>query len=208
MIRFMTAVGATLVVAAVALPASAQVPERPLREAAFKTCAEAQAMPAEERRALALNFADAAARHYQTQIANDEKVGEELGWLVRSACTMAPEAYLSTVVARAVRVVGGGTEPPLQQPLDMTQAVFASCSGTKALPPEQLKELTTFIATEAATHYGLTPGPEWTSDYVAALVHNVCQMYPDMYYLAIVGHAVRTASEHTETPPQPAQGRR
>lgn len=203
MIRSLTAVGAALAAVALAVPAGAQIADRPLRDTAFTTCAEAQAMPAEERKALALKIADTAAKHYQTQIANDEKVGTELGWLIRSACTMAPEAYLSSVVARAVRVVGGGTEPPLRQPLDMNQAVFASCSGTEALAPEELKQLATFITTEAAAHYGLTPGPQWTPDYVAALIHNACQMYPDTYYLAIIGRAIRAVSMRTETPQQP-----
>jgi hypothetical protein len=203
MIRSLISVGAALAAVALAVPAGAQTAERPLRDTAFTTCAEAQAMPAEERKAFALKIADTAARHYQTQIPNDEKVGTELGWLIRSACTMAPEAYLSSVVARAVRVVGGGTEPPLQQPLDMNQAVFASCSGTKALPPEELKQLAAFITNEAAAHYGLKPGPQWTPDYVAALVHNACQMYPDMHYLAIIGRAVRAMSMRDKAPQQP-----
>jgi hypothetical protein len=196
MIRSLTTICAALAAMAVAVPANAQTTDRPLRERAFTTCAEAEAMPAEQRRAFVLDIADTAARHYQTDIAASAQAGEELGWLIRSACTMAPDAYVSAVVARAVRVVGGGTEPPLQQPLDMTQAVFASCAGAEALPPEQLRELGTFIGTEAAAHYGLNPGPEWTPDYVAALIHNGCQMYPDMYYLSMVGRAIRAVSGH------------
>lgn len=194
MTRMVTAVGAALAAITLAVSANAQTAERPLGETAFMTCAEAQAMPAEERKAFVLGIADRAAKHYQTQIADNEKVGEELGWLIRSACTVAPEAYVTAVVARAVRVVGGGVEPPLQQPLDMNEAVFVSCNGTKALPPEQLKQLGTFIGKEAAAHYSLKLGPDWTPDYVAALVHNSCQMYPDMYYLAIIGRAIRAVA--------------
>lgn len=194
MTRMLTAVGAALAAMALAVPANAQMAERPLRDTAFMTCADAEAMPAEQRKALLLRIADRAAKHYQAQIADNEQAGEELGWLIRSACTMAPEAYVTTVVARAVRVVGGGTEPPLRQPLDMNEAVFVSCAGTAALPPEELKQLGTYIGTEAAAHYGLKPGPDWTPDYVAALVHNSCQMYPDMYYLAIIGRAIRAVS--------------
>lgn len=179
---------------ALAVPANAQMAEQPLSETAFMTCADVQAMPTEERKTLVLGMVDRAARHYQTQIAGNENVGEELGWLIRSACTVAPDAYITTVVARAVRVVGGGAEPPLQQPLDMNEAVFVSCNGTKALPPEQLKELGSFIGKQAADHYGLKPGPDWTPDYVAALVHNSCQMYPEMYYLAIIGRAIRAVA--------------
>jgi hypothetical protein len=162
-------------------------------------------MSAENRKALTMDVAKAAASHYQTQIADSEQTGEQIGWLIRSACTMAPEAYFSTVVARAVRVMGGGVEPPLRQPFDMRQAVFASCSGANALPPEQLKQLGTYIGTEAAAHYGLTPGADWTPDYVAALVHNGCQMYPDAYYLAMIGRAIRAVSTRSEPAAAPPQ---
>ncbi len=194
MTRMVTALGAALTAITLAATANAQTAERPLRETAFMTCADTQAMPAEERKAFVLDIADRAAKHYQTRIADNEKQGEELGWLIRSACTMAPDAYITTVVARAVRVAGGGVEPPLRQPFDMNNAVFVSCNGSKALPPEQLKELGSFIGKEAAAHYGLKPGPDWTPDYVAALVHNSCQMYPDMSYVAIIGRAIRAVA--------------
>lgn len=161
---------------------------------AFLTCQDVNAMPAEQRRTLTLEIADAAARYYQANVADSAEVGENMGWLIRSACTIAPEAYYSTVVARAVRVAGGGIEPPLVQPLDMNQAIFLTCWGTKALEPEDLKKVGTFIGAEAAAHYHLTPGPGWTPEYVAALVYNGCQMAPDAYYLGMIGRAIRAVS--------------
>ncbi|MFO1154703.1 MAG: hypothetical protein U1E42_13735 [Rhodospirillales bacterium] len=175
-----------------------------LRDTAFQTCAEAQAMAPDQRKALALNIAHAAAAYYQTQIGDSEEIGQQIGWLIRSGCTIAPETYFSTTIARAIRVMGGGIEPPLQQPLDMKQAVFASCAGANSLPPDQLKQLGTYIGTEAAAHYGLTPGADWTPDYIAALVHNGCQMYPDAYYLGIIGRAIRAVSPRPEAAAAPA----
>lgn len=196
MIKYLTAAGVALVAVAMVSPASAQTADFNLRKAAFTTCAEAQAMPAEDRRAFVLKIAEAAAEYYQTQIPASEEAGQEMGWLIRSACTIAPEAYIAPITARAVRVIGGGTEPTLRQPLDMRQAIFLSCSGTDSLPAEELKQLGTFIATEAAAHYGVTLGPDWTSDYAAALVHNTCQMYPEMHYFSIVSRAVKAVSGH------------
>ena len=203
MIRSLTATGAALAVVALVAPANAETAAPDLREAAFTTCAEAEAMPAEERTTLVLRIANAAAEYYQTQIAADEELGRQIGWLIRSACTIAPEGYLAPIVARAVHVIGGGEEPPLRQPLDMRQGVFLSCSGTIALPPEEMEQLGTFIGNEAAAHYGLTPGPDWTPDYVATLVHNGCQMYPNMHYLSIVGRAIRAVSGQTGTAREP-----
>lgn len=196
MVRSLTAAGAALVAIAMVPPASAETGDLNLRDTAFTTCAEAQAMPADERRAFVIRIAEAAAEYYQTQIPASEEAGQEVGWLIRSACTIAPEAYIAPITARAVKVIGGGSEPPLQQPLDMRQAVFLSCAGTTALPPEEAKELGAFITSEAAAHYGLKPGANWTPDYVAALVHNGCQMYPDLSYFSIVGRAIRAVSGH------------
>ncbi|MBK8210570.1 MAG: hypothetical protein IPK78_11995, partial [Rhodospirillales bacterium] len=170
---------AALCLVALATSGGARAADPVLRDNAFLTCADVNAMPAEQRKTLTLGIADRANDYYQSTIADSAAVGEKIGWLIRSACTIAPEAYYSTVVARAVRVAGGGTEPPLQQPLDMNQAIFITCSGTKALPAEQLKQIGSFIGNEAAAHYGLTPGPTWTPDYIAALVYNGCQMSPD-----------------------------
>lgn len=186
-----------------ALPVSAETPGPALRDTAFVSCRDAQAMSEEERKALVLRIADAASRHYQSQVPDGEQPGEQMGWLIRSACTIAPEAYLSTVVARAVRVVGGGIEPPLHQPLDMNEAMFVSCSGAKGLPAEQRWEVGRYIGTEAAAHYRLTPGSGWTSNYVAALVHNACMMYPDAYFLGIVARAVQAMSAYTDPSGQP-----
>lgn len=196
---------AALALIAVIVTDNARAAAPNLREEAFLTCLDVNALPREQREVLTLQVADAAAKYYQAQIADSAKVGENIGWLVRSACTIAPEAYYSTVVARAVRVAGGGTEPPLRQPLDMNQAMFLTCSGTRALAPEELKQVGRYIGTEAAAHYGLKPGPEWTPEYVAALVYNGCQMAPDAYYLGMIGRAIRAVSGgHSAAPSEPS----
>lgn len=189
-VRWALAVG---VVAALSSP-DAKAAEPNLRDIAFLSCVEVNAMPSEQRKALGLQIAQAAADFYQTRMPDNEQTGQQIGWLVRTGCTIAPEAYFSTVVARAVRVMGGGVEPPLSQPIDMKQAIFLTCKGVDALAPEKSKEIGTYIGREAAAHYRLTPGPEWTPDYIAALVYNGCKMYPDAYYLGMIGRAVRAVS--------------
>lgn len=118
MLRYLTAAPAALVCLVLAFPAgaqtssgqaqtsSSQAPSLNLRDTAFLTCADAQAMTPDQRKALTLQIAEAAANHYQTRIADSEQTGQQIGWLIRSACTMGPETYYSTVVARAVRVMG------------------------------------------------------------------------------------------------------
>jgi len=94
-----------LLVAAAALLASvsAQAQVAPLNfdQAAYITCREAHGMQVEPRRMLALYLADHAARHRGVAIPDGEQ-GAQLALLVRGGCTLAPDAYLFTVIDRAI----------------------------------------------------------------------------------------------------------
>jgi|SRR6188508_2062445 len=95
----------TLVAAAAVLLASgsAQAQVAPLNfdQAAYITCREAHAMQVEPRKTLALYLADHAARHRGVAIPDGEQ-GAQLALLVRGGCTLAPDAYLFTVIDRAI----------------------------------------------------------------------------------------------------------
>ncbi|HSI01281.1 MAG TPA: hypothetical protein VLA02_11825 [Reyranella sp.] len=70
-------------------------------QAAYITCREAHAMNVEARRSLAIFLAEHSAR-YRGVVLPDGNHGTHLGLLVRSGCTIAPEAYLFTVIDRAI----------------------------------------------------------------------------------------------------------
>ncbi len=70
-------------------------------QAAYITCKEAHAMNPEARKALAIYLADHAARYHGVAIP-DGPMGAQLGHLVRGGCTLAPDAYLFTVIDRAI----------------------------------------------------------------------------------------------------------
>ena len=90
---------AGLLIAGAALPVAAQ----PLNfdQAAYVTCREAHAMQVEARKALAIFLAEHSARTRGVVIPDDER-GGQLALLVRGGCTLAPDAYLFTVIDRAV----------------------------------------------------------------------------------------------------------
>lgn len=69
--------------------------------AAYVTCREAQAMQPDARRQLAVFLAQHAARYRGIALPTDERSGQ-LGMLVRSGCTLAPDFYLFTVIDRAI----------------------------------------------------------------------------------------------------------
>lgn len=70
-------------------------------QAAYVTCREAQAMEPDARRQLAIFLGQHAARYRGVTLPTDER-GGQLGMLVRGGCTLAPDAYLFTVIDRAI----------------------------------------------------------------------------------------------------------
>ncbi|MBL6613287.1 MAG: hypothetical protein ISP49_20115 [Reyranella sp.] len=81
--------------------AEAQTPPLNFDQAAYITCKEAHAMTPDARRALAVYLADHASRYHGVVIP-DGPVGAQIGHLVRGGCTLAPDAYLFTVIDRAI----------------------------------------------------------------------------------------------------------
>jgi hypothetical protein len=88
---------------AAALVASGAAVAQPLNfdQAAYITCKEAHAMVPEARKALAVYLAEHAAR-YRGVMIPDGPAGAQLAHLVRGGCTLAPDAYLFTVIDRAI----------------------------------------------------------------------------------------------------------
>ena len=96
--RFILA-AATLLLAATA--AQAQVAPTNFDQAAYITCKEAHAMAPEPRKMLATYLANHAAA-YRGVVIPDNELGAQLAHLVRGGCTLAPDAYVFTVIDRAI----------------------------------------------------------------------------------------------------------
>ncbi len=79
----------------------AQVPPLNFDQAAYVTCGQAHAMQPAARQQLAEFLADHAARHRGVVVPHGDH-GGHLGLLVRGGCTLAPDAYLFTVIDRAI----------------------------------------------------------------------------------------------------------
>jgi hypothetical protein len=88
-----------LVIGAVA--AQAQTAPLNFEQSVYVTCRDAQAMNAEARRSLAVFLAEHSAR-YRGVMLPDGEHGAHLALLVRGGCTLAPDAYLFTVIDRAI----------------------------------------------------------------------------------------------------------
>jgi len=70
-------------------------------QAAYITCREASTVPPEQRKQLAIMLAGHSARHRGVMIPDDQR-GGQLALLVRGGCTLAPDAYLFSVIDRAI----------------------------------------------------------------------------------------------------------
>ncbi len=95
----------TLYIAATALlvgasAVQAQTPAR-FEDAAFITCRDAQAMQPEQRKQVAVFLAEHSARYRGVTLPDDQR-GVAVALLVRGGCTLAPDAYLFTVIDRAI----------------------------------------------------------------------------------------------------------
>ena len=92
------AAGALLLVTTAA---QAQMPPTNFDQAAYITCKEAHAMQPEARKTLAVFLAEHASRYHGVTIP-DGPQGAQIAYLVRGGCTLAPDAYLFTVIDRAI----------------------------------------------------------------------------------------------------------
>jgi hypothetical protein len=97
----MRAILAAAAAVLLALPATGQAQSLRFDTAAYLTCRDAQAMTVDQRKALAIFLAEHAARYRGVVIPQGEQ-GVQLASLVRGGCTLAPDAYLFTVIDRAI----------------------------------------------------------------------------------------------------------
>ena len=100
-LKALVAAGALLVFSTIAY-AQAPAPALNFDQAAYVTCREAQAMQPEARKALAIFLAQHAARYRGIVVPDDER-GASLARLIRGGCTLSPDAYLFTVIDRALQ---------------------------------------------------------------------------------------------------------
>jgi hypothetical protein len=85
----------------ICLASTAEAQSLNFDQAAYVTCREAHAMTPDARRALATSLAEHSARARGVRIPDGDH-GAHLALLVRGGCTLAPDAYLFTVIDRAI----------------------------------------------------------------------------------------------------------
>ena len=87
--------------ALMSIAGAAQAQPTNFDQAAYITCKEAHAMTPDARKTLAVYLAEHASRYRGVVIPDDDR-GTQIAYLVRGGCTLAPDAYLFTVIDRAI----------------------------------------------------------------------------------------------------------
>lgn len=87
--------------ALISIAGAAQAQATNFDQAAYITCKEAHAMQPEARKTLAIFLAEHASRYHGVAIPDGQQ-GAQIAYLVRGGCTLAPDAYLFTVIDRAI----------------------------------------------------------------------------------------------------------
>ena len=101
MTRMLAAAAALLVASTTVQAQTASPPAFTLERAVFITCKEAHDMKPDARKALSYYLAEYSARYRGVTLPEDSR-GEQVGYLVRGGCTLAPDAYLFSVIDRAI----------------------------------------------------------------------------------------------------------
>jgi hypothetical protein len=99
--KIIALVGSLIGAVVAASAAVAQTASLSFEQSVYVTCREAQAMNIDTRRSLAVYLAEHSARYRGVALPDGEH-GAQLALLVRGGCTLAPDAYLFTVIDRAI----------------------------------------------------------------------------------------------------------
>ena len=99
--KTLTVLTALATLAAGASGTLAQTAPLAFDRAAYVTCREAHVLPPDQRIALSVFLANHAAQRRGVTIPDGEQ-GAQLAHLIRGGCTLAPDAYLFTVIDRAI----------------------------------------------------------------------------------------------------------
>ncbi len=185
-----------------AAPAFAQDPGMSFDDAVYVTCREADAMPREQRVALAVALVRRAATHYGVALAEGSPAEAQLGTLLRSGCTTFPEAFVQTVAALAVRRQASPVTQSVLPvpPLPFDKAVFLTCEQYAQMTDAQQDTVEFDLAVHAGRHYGMRFADTAAErakldDGITPLIHGACNLLPELYVYKVVARAVQAAAE-------------
>lgn len=171
-------------------------------DAAYVTCRDTQAMPENKRIPFAVALVKRASAFYGVPYQEGGDLDGQLGPLIRSGCTLFPDAYLHNITAAAFRRATNATPPEISPtpPIPFDRAAFLTCEQYGRMTDAQQDAVEYDFAVRAGNRYGMKfddteDGRARLDDGVTPLVYGACNLAPSFHVYFVVARAVQAAIE-------------
>lgn len=164
-----------------------------LHQMIYKTCRELHGN-LKQQEALLGPLVIAAAEIYKVDLNVPANV-QNIAWLIRTGCSVWPDAYASAITGKAVRSLGDNRNPSPTKAFPHADVSMTDCDQYEQKSPAEQKVVIDMISGFVSAHYKTPYPPYWNDEYLKNSVHNACQLFPGTYVFEVLGQLLRTAGE-------------
>lgn len=164
-----------------------------VHEMIYKTCRELDG-DVKQQETLMGPLVDAAAEIYQVNL-KDPATIQNIAWLIRTGCSVWPDAYASAITAKSVRLLGQYRKPIQTRLFPDADIALTDCDNFEKKTLSERKRVTDYLSGVDESHYKRVLPTYWSSDYLINSIHNACQLAPGTYVFEIIGQLIRTSTK-------------
>jgi len=165
-------------------------------EMIYKTCRELHG-DLKQQEALMGPLVESAAEIYRVDLKAAGTV-QNVAWLIRTGCSVWPDAYVSAIAAKALRALGENRKPTPTKSFPRADITLTDCDQFDQQTPAERKAVTELLNGYVTAHYKYRLPNYWNDDYLINSVHNACQLFPGTYVFEIIGQLVRTSTKEAK----------
>ncbi|MEY4684853.1 MAG: hypothetical protein RLZ25_1312 [Pseudomonadota bacterium] len=174
--------------------ALAAEPADNVHEMIYKTCRELHGN-LNQQETLMGPLIESAAEIYRVDLKTPGTI-QNIAWLIRTGCSVWPDAYASAISAKAVRALGENRKPTPTKLFPHADRALTDCDQFDQQTPAERKAVTDMIDGYVTAHYKARLPNYWNDEYLTNSVHNACQIAPGSYVFEIIGQLVRTSGKN------------
>ena len=160
-----------------------------INQSIFKTCRELHGN-LKQQESLLNPLVMAAADIYRVNLTLPENA-QKAAWLIRSGCTVHPDAFLSVIAAKSIRAIGEDHPPMPTALFPNADVTLTDCRRYETLSFEDRRAITARLSKETLADFGAKTPIYWSEEYVQNIVHNACQLDPGSFVYELIGDLVR-----------------
>lgn len=179
-------------------PLLAAEPGENVHEMIYKTCRELHG-DLKQQEALMGPLVESAAEIYRVDLKAPATI-QNVAWLIRTGCSVWPEAYVSAITAKAVRALGENRKPTATKSFPRADVALTDCDQFDKQTPAEQKMVSEMINGYVTNHYKIRLPTFWNDEYLINSVHNACQLFPGSYVFEIIGQLARTSAKGETAP--------